>query len=212
MRTEWADAEREFEAAIAANPNYYMVRDWHAQMLWDTGRFEQALTELTLSWRLDPMSESPHKSLCVFYYLRGQYDDAIREAKEALRLDPTFLSAHAMLGVIYERQGDYQAAIATFKETGNKMALAHTYAVSGHTREARQILHDYQQSGINGHVSHAAVALVECGLGEYRAAIEALEQADRGGEPLDGLNVEPRFAPLRSDPRFVALLRRHGFL
>ena len=67
------------------------------------------------------------------------------------------------------------------------------------------------QTGVNGYVSHLAIALGDVGLGEHHAAVEELEKADRGGEPLDGLNVDPRFMPLRSDARFVALLRRHGF-
>jgi TolB-like protein len=211
MRTEWTEAAREFKAAIAANPNYYIAHDWYAQMLTETGDFARGLDEYKLASRLDPLNEGAHKSLGFIYYVRGQYDEAVREEKEALRLDPTFFTAHAVLGGTYERQGDYQAAVAEFQQTGASLFMAHAYALSGKTREARRILHDYQQNGFLGHVSHAGIAYVYMGLGEHQAAIEELEKADREGEALDSINIDPNLAPLRHNARFVALLRRHGF-
>jgi len=212
MRTEWAEAEREFQAAIAANPNYYMAHDWYGYMLEARGEFDRALDEMNRGRQLDPLSEGAHKSLGSIYYYRGQYDEAAAEEQEALRLDPTFFSARALLGAIYERQGRYQAAIAEFQKIAASVPIAHAYAASGDARKAREILHEFQKQARDlAYVPHKAFAIVYVGLGEYDAAIEELEKGDQAGEAMDHINVEPRFQPLRSNARFVALLRRHGF-
>ena len=56
------------------------------------------------------------------------------------------------------------------------------------------------------------LALIHTGLGEHEEAFEWLERAyqERNGW-MAFLQVEPRFDPLRDDPRFQDLLRRMNF-
>ena len=90
--------------------------------------------------------------------------------------------------------------------------MAHAYAASGDVRKARQILSEFQKKTRDlAYVPHRGFAIIYVGLGEYDAAVAELEKGDQAGEAMDHINVEPRFQPLRSNARFVALLRRHGF-
>jgi len=51
------------------------------------------------------------------------------------------------------------------------------------------------------------------GLGDTEAAFRWLERAVAEVDPwIAALNVEPAFAPLRGDPRFVQIARRIGFV
>jgi hypothetical protein len=114
-----------------------------------------------------------------------------------------------LLGLTYEAQRKYPEAIAEFKKIGSSLGVAHVYAVSGDEAKARLFLPKLRQKASTNYVPHKAFALVLVGLRENDAAIAELEKADMEGEPLDYVNQDSRSKPLRSDPRFQALLRRH---
>ena len=54
-----------------------------------------------------------------------------------------------------------------------------------------------------------SIAAIHSGLGEKAAALDRLERSCEGRDVrMAFLAVDGRWAPLRDDPRFVALLRR----
>jgi hypothetical protein len=61
------------------------------------------------------------------------------------------------------------------------------------------------------YVSRHDLAVASLALGEKEQALDWLEKSyeDRNWW-MPWLKVEPRFDPIRSDPRFVALIRRIG--
>jgi serine/threonine-protein kinase len=60
-------------------------------------------------------------------------------------------------------------------------------------------------------VSPFHLALIHVGLGEKDRAIELLNKAcDERAERLVRLRVDPRFDPLRQDPRFYEIMIRMG--
>jgi len=211
MRSQWADAEREFSRAIALSPNNYRARDWHGYLLEAIDDREGAIAEQRVACEIDPLSESAHKSLGSAYFYAGRYDEAIAEELKAIDLDPNFPVAHRILGRIYEERHDYVRAISEFQRSGSISHLAHAYAVSGHQADARSLLADLDDRSRHSYVSHATRAVVFIGLGERNSAVKELEAAETDGEPLDHLNVDSRFEPLRTEPKFLALLRRLGF-
>jgi serine/threonine-protein kinase len=90
--------------------------------------------------------------------------------------------------------------------------LGHAYAAAGKPAEARRILEDLHALAKKRYVLPYGFALIHIGLGENEEALEWLERAcqDRNGM-MAFLQVEPRFDPLRDDPRFQDLLRRMNF-
>ena len=89
------------------------------------------------------------------------------------------------------------------------MMLGHAYAKAGKSAEARQILDNLHRLAEKQYIQPYGFALIHVGLGENDAALRWLEKAyqDRNGW-MPFLQVEPRFDPLRSDPRFQDLLHR----
>ena len=88
----------------------------------------------------------------------------------------------------------------------NAMALGYAYAIAGKQTEARKILNWLQTPRTGSYVSPYFVALVHTGLGERDLALAALYQAYKDRQPgMIFMRIDPRFAPLRTDPRFIDL-------
>ncbi len=103
-------------------------------------------------------------------------------------------------------------AIALSPSTQIKAFLGYSYAVAGHRSEAQQILSELTSLPEQQYVAPDNLARICVGLGETDRAFEWLKQAyqDRGGW-MAYLLVDPTFDPLRSDPRFQALLHKMNF-
>ena len=93
-----------------------------------------------------------------------------------------------------------------------RAALGRAYAVAGKRDEALKMLNELKERAKRSYVSPVGIAIIYVGLGEKEQAFSWLEKAyeDRSTW-LIFLKVEPRFDPLRSDPRFQSLLRRMNF-
>ncbi len=66
--------------------------------------------------------------------------------------------------------------------------------------------HDRKKEYVNAE----DIGLLLAGLGKKDEAFAWLEKAWEQGSPPVDLKVEPQYDPLRSDPRFAAMLRRIG--
>jgi tetratricopeptide (TPR) repeat protein len=87
-------------------------------------------------------------------------------------------------------------------------ALGHAHAVSGNDTQAREYLDRLRKMDRDSWVSPVHLARVHLGLGERDKAFEYLEKAfQRRDQLVLWIKVDPRFDPIRSDSRFVALLR-----
>jgi tetratricopeptide (TPR) repeat protein len=103
---------------------------------------------------------------------------------------------------VRERFGDYPGTIGH---------LANAYARAGQKAEAEKILQKLIEFSKQQRGTYE-VALVYAGLGEKDRAIGWLEKANQVRDKgMIYLKVDPTLDPLRSDPRFEALLRRMNF-
>jgi hypothetical protein len=83
------------------------------------------------------------------------------------------------------------------------------YALAGKKEKANEVLRTLQEKSKSGLVSPYHFAYVYVGLGEYDKAIDYLEQAvEKRTGPTYGISGSFLLAPLRSHPRFRALLRK----
>ena len=146
-------------------------------------------------------------------------EDAVQPSLKALRMDPNFFWAHLILGWAYELKGQYEQAIAAYKSavemSGGMViahaALGHAFARSGFRGEAGQVLADLAERSKQVYVSSYDVATIHAGFGDADAAFAWLDRAaEERASFLLHLQWDPRFDPLRGDPRFRALLERIG--
>ena len=92
-----------------------------------------------------------------------------------------------------------------------KGTLGNIYGISDRQTEARAILAELQEQSTREYISAQYIALVYTGLGETDQTFTWLDHAYEERFPvLAYLKVFPLYDPLRSDPRFTALLQKIG--
>lgn len=99
--------------------------------------------------------------------------------------------------------------------TGNQpettVALAQLHAVSGQHEQARKIVERVETDKFMSDNVYRGLALVYAALGENDIAFKWLDKSyERREESLLNLKIDPKADRLRSDPRFIALLKKMG--
>ncbi len=218
-RWDWANSQKEFTLALELNPNYATAHHWYSQWFLNMGRLEESLRLISRAAELDPVSQAILKDKGLTLYYNRQYDEAIEMARRTLELDPNYAAAHRLLSLAYQGKGAFDEAIVENEKWGaltrNKVettvALAQLYAVSGQTEEAKKLINVVEQDQLVIDQVYRGLALVYAALGENDSAFKCLEQSyERHEEAILSLKVDPKVDPLRSDPRFAALLKKIG--
>jgi serine/threonine protein kinase/Tfp pilus assembly protein PilF len=217
---DWSGAEKEFQRAIALNPNYATAHQWHGYALWRTGQFEESIAEHRRALELDPLSLPVNRNLGLAYYLARQYDLAIEQLRSTLEMDPGFALTREYIGLTYLEKGMYKEAIEYCEEAGAPVsaspyaisALGYLYAISGKKDEAQRVRDRLNRLSEQKYISPRFVASIYAGLGERDKALESLGAAyeDRSLQIGPGIIADPTYNSLRTEPRFQELLRRMG--
>jgi tetratricopeptide (TPR) repeat protein len=210
---DWHNAEKEFQRAIELNSNYATAHHWYAEYLIAVDRPEEALAEIQRARELDPLSLIINTDTGKMLYFARRYDDAIKQLRETLKMDPNFPQAHIWLGSVCATTGLYDEAIAEFtKVSDNRWApgwLAYVYGISGRRDEAEKILDRLKQSEAEHPIDPHVLVCLYSGLGDKEQVFAALEKDYQvRSVGLTSLKVHPWYDSLRSDGRFVDLLRR----
>ena len=217
---DWTTAESQFRRAIRLNPNDASAHQNYALLLVRMGRFDEAVREVKRRRELDPLSLGGSVDVGTVLHLARRDAEAIPWFRRVLEMDSSFPRAHWGLGLALLEQRKYDDAIAELRRAvdlsgggGGVMlgSLGYACAVANRRTEALGIVERLKETSKHQYVPPAAVALVYSGLGDREKAIRCLEEADEVRDPwITSLKIEPMFDPLRSDPRFVDLLRRVG--
>jgi DNA-binding winged helix-turn-helix (wHTH) protein/TolB-like protein/Tfp pilus assembly protein PilF len=219
MHHDWklADAEKEFQRALAQNPSYATAHQWHSLNLLVTGHPDEAVRELKRAQALDPLSLIIGADLAETYNYMGQPAEAEAEARRVLNLDPAFLQARFWLACALAGERRYDEAAAIWEggqapaELHTAIALGYVYAAMGRRAEAHQMLERLIQLAADDYGLAFDVASLYASMGEVDAMLPWLQRslAERSGQLLL-LNVHPQFAQVRSDPRVLAFAKRAG--
>jgi serine/threonine protein kinase/Tfp pilus assembly protein PilF len=214
---EWPEAEKAFRRSLELNPGYAVAHGWYAECLDFTGRTREALAEARRAYELDPLS--PHAAMVLgsFLYDDRQYDRAIEQQRRTLELNPDSGMAyvHIALAMFMQRRFaeglvELDNAEARMKGSPTVMALrGYAYARTGKRAEALEILRRTLASPPSPYATALDLPALYVGLGDPDRAFEALNRScDVRQRLIQEVKVDPLFDPLRSDPRYAALLRR----
>jgi adenylate cyclase len=212
----WGGAEREYRRAIALNPNYAFAHDQYGSMLLDVARFDQALAENMRAAELDPLSAVITTDVAGALFFQAKYEAAREQVRKALELDPNSYYAHWILGWIDIEADKFNEALPELQKASAMDSplyvagwLGYAYAAAGERAKAEALIAELNQTSSRRFVSPICTAIIYLGLGEKRRALEGLEKAyEARSQFLQFLKVGRMFDPLRSDPRFIELLKK----
>jgi TolB-like protein/Tfp pilus assembly protein PilF len=215
----WADSEREYVQAIAANPSDVQSHHMLSHTYLATGNLTRSLEESRKALELEPLNPRIGLHLCVHYMFARQWDEALAACERGIELDSTFPDAHAKLGEVYFYRGSYNLARTEMEKemsTAGRIPiyvsqLAMIEAAAGNTKTARDLLAEIRAKESSARLPLFYIAAAYVQLGELDSAMSRLDEAYSNHSPdLDGLALDAAFDPLRGDARFKALLRKLG--
>jgi tetratricopeptide (TPR) repeat protein len=212
---DWAGADAEFRASLAADSNSAVANYWRGLMLMNLGKFADAQEAILRAVDLAPLSAAMTANASRPFIVAGDWDTAIAWCQRALDLDSEFWMVHLFMGFAYDGKGDHAQARCAF-ETSLKLggsggvwgSLAHACAKQGDRVAAEAMVRE--MAGQKGaYVSPVRFARIATALGEIDEAFQWLERAC--GDLSIRSNCYPQydyaFEPLRSDARFADVLR-----
>jgi eukaryotic-like serine/threonine-protein kinase len=216
---DWVGAEKEFKRALELKSSYVMAHEWYAEYLVSLGRNDEAVAEIKKAQQLDPLAVPVTRAAGWVLYFARRYPEAEEELRKALAMNSDFLGARLVLWWVQVVQREFDEAIADIKremekpglKTVKKLMLAYVNAAAGNRDEASGLLWELEAKLVSESRLALMAAMVYAALGEKDRAFERLQLAFQIREPgLLFLKVAPWSEPLRSDPRYGALLERLG--
>lgn len=213
---DWPGCRKSVERGLELNPNSLNAHVVYAYYLDLMGQQDGALAEITRAQELDPLALVIKVDIGIRHYIARRYDQAIDLYKSVSELesDPMFTSY--WLWMAYEQKGEYDKALAEFRKllpvsfiTDGAAKLKGNLGREGYRAVMQDQLTRTQKLSARGLLSRMDIAAIYTLLGEKDQAFQWLEIAyQERHSRLPIISRDPRFDPLRSDPRFQDLLRR----
>ena len=216
---DWPGCEAEFRRALALNPNYAFAHDQFGLALAFQGRFEEAIAEGKRAAELDPLSPQILLDASIPMAWSGNFRAAKELVAKAAALDPTYFFVPFQRGWIDIQNRKVSDAIPELQKAKALESpafvsawLAYAYGITGNRTGALSEAEDLKKRSLRGSPTAFNLALVSLGLGDRARALDYLEQAySADTQWLGWLKNDPTFDPLRSEPRFQALMKKLRF-
>jgi TolB-like protein/tetratricopeptide (TPR) repeat protein len=211
LRGAEAEYVRAFEIDSNSTTSNYFIAAFYAAI----GEREKALTYLRRTAKIDPTSLWVSNFACEIYRYFGLTDEAMAAGERSLQLDPTFAYSEPLMAALYREMGRFDDAIGLYKKSQDlsgrvPFGLAITYAKMNRREEAKEVLKAVCASR-GSYTPGDAIAHVHVVLEEYEDAMRELARAyDEHSSSLHFIGIAPEFAPLRSDKRFVSIVKEIG--
>ena len=217
---DWSGTEEDFRRAMALDAGCAAFHQAYGSFLVSMGNTQEALHELRLAQRLDPVSPAVNVEAAWALYLARDFTGAHEQCWKVLALEPSFAAAQHLLGLVYEQMEMFEEAVIEFQNaqaSGDEQpaviaALGHAWAKAGKIAGAEETLRKLQRLSAKRYVSPYWHAMVYAGLRQSLPAIRWLETAYQQRDVwLIWLGVDPRFDDLRAAPGFKSILRDMHF-
>jgi len=219
---DWSASEREFQHAIALNPSYSTAHHWYAHLLLVLRRYSDAIAEMEMARKTDPLSPAINSYLPYIYLAARDYGGALREAQRAVHLEPHSALAHCELGRTLLFSGSAADGVMELEAAvrlGGRLSmwqaeLCFARARTGDRHGAEAILKELMDRARRSYISPFDLALCFAGLEDGNSALNYLEKAYQervmrvisiGDPELDDLHKEPRFVSLVQKLRIPTL-------
>ena len=222
---DWSAADKEFKRGIELAPRsgvvFYNtdVLTNYCQDLTTAGHFEEGIEECRRGLEREPLSFLANEVLGRSLYYAHRYDEAAKQLRAAVEMEPNYSLSHMVLGMTYGQQGNLSGALEELQKA-NKLEIempwplaqqGYLYARLGRKSDAEQVLQELTRRSEKRYVSPYFFATVYAGLGRKEQALASLEKGYADRSMFMTLTIDdPELDPLRSEARFLGLLRQMG--
>ncbi|MGB0049852.1 MAG: tetratricopeptide repeat protein, partial [Terriglobales bacterium] len=221
---DFAGGEAEFKKALELDPSDATARQWLSEGLCEIGgRAQEAIDEGNRAHQLDPLSPIISAQQGQAYTYDRQFDKAIEIFKKVIADNPTFGRAHGELAYAYWGAHKYPEVIQEWL-TGSQLEGDKNYAEDAAASEAGFRAGGWpgalrknieislaQRKAKTGYVSPYSIAQMYADLGDKDHAFEWLNTAFQEHDiSIISLRTDFLMDPLRSDPRYIELVRKVG--
>ena len=224
MEYDWdfAGGEAEYKKSFELDPNDALAHLYHAfDIGMIGGRDQEALAEANRAHQLDPLSPTVSTTVGEIYIFPRQYDEAIVACKKVANDNPTFALAHFCLARAYLGKRMYPQFIEEWKAYGQlsgdrnesdfASAMEQGFRSAGWKSALTRGIEIRQAQRKTGYYSPLMIATLYADLGDKDQAFRWLNTAyEERDWLLEGLKTNFQLDPLRSDPRFLELVRKVG--
>lgn len=212
-------ADQNFTKALELNPNNPEAHHRFAMFCVAFGRFDKGLEHLEVVRKLAPYSYS-HIDVAFMYNIMGDFAASERELRALAEKDPTSPEHVRGLLRLMESQNREEDAFRCyewlFKQQGySEEELTSTRDIfknSGLMGLSRWLAFDkFEERDVGQYEAPLSVARYLATTNDKNLAFDWLEKALAMKQlPLLWVNVDPKYDPLRGDPRFGQLIRKIG--
>jgi tetratricopeptide (TPR) repeat protein len=215
----WSGAERELKHAVELNPSLAQAWDAYFMYLLKVERVKEAEEAMKNAIQLEPMTPFIIGDEVILHYYTHHYDQAIRTAKRLLDVDADDGIVLRYLGMAYAQNRQPREALDTFQmrlklhdTTYDRALVAYGHAVNGEKETARKMLDELTEVDKQSPVNAIRMAVIHLALKDKNKACDWLDRAYKErSQPLTWLKVDPVYDSLRSEPRFIELMKKMNF-
>jgi tetratricopeptide (TPR) repeat protein len=213
---DWAGAESEFRRTIEINPGFPDVRIYYAHLLAILGRMPEAIEQGERAVRLDPYNALFHGLFGIVLTMAGRSDEALAQARLGQKMNPNEIFSAQVLWIEYEKEKmDREAAALVrllFQNSYNfdmAEALDQGLASGGFREAMRRGADALEAFAQKNFVLPFDLAQLCVYAGDNGRTLTWLEKGYEIHDPgMPYLGQWPMLDPLRSEPRFQALLKK----
>lgn len=197
---QWKDAEKSFRDALALEPNFSPARkDYVLSILWPLGRLKEALEQMQLAQKSDPLAADLRRVHSEILFALGRLDEGAKYCGDPC---PRALVLQGNAGEaipILEQRFDGKL------EVSGTAVLGRAYALAGRKADAESVAAAQPRP-----LEKAEIFLA---LGDKNRALDAMDSAvalGLGPVRIGRELARPELASLRDEPRIAALRKSVG--
>jgi TolB-like protein len=217
----WTESKKQFEKAIAINPDYAPVHYWYSNYLSFVEQdYFHSADEAFKAIGLEPLISHSHFTLASTYVCFRKFEEARKTSQTAIELDANYFLPYSSLSMALFELGEHAEAIEVIN-LGVNISGRHQYALmqlswlyyrSDNIPAAQKILDELIMRSKTEYVSGLSLSVAAYASKNYDLAFEFLEHAfEEKASLLISIDVYPFFSFIKTDPRFQPFLERMNF-
>ncbi|MCK5650261.1 MAG: tetratricopeptide repeat protein [Gemmatimonadetes bacterium] len=215
---DWNQADREYQRALALNPNSSSAHNFYASLLSLSGRHDRAVEEARRARELDPLSIFINALAGERAYHAGRFEEAITDLRNTIAMEPGYYYSHFLLGIAYWSMDRVHEAISEFETALESSGdapivasqLAAAYWECGEKTRADELLAGLEDKAKREYVAPVYLYSAYKIRGDLDRAFEWFEKAVEARDAMLPfcINWPGNWVAMPDDPRFPEALDR----